>query len=71
MEKYINQLVNNLPYNLLIKLNYNEKEKIYLYAYNSKEVEERYLNIEKLKNLNIETEGERNIVKYSIKFIIF
>ena len=71
MEKYINQLVNNLPYNLLIKLNYNEKEKIYLYAYNSEDVEERYLNIEKLQNLNIETEGERNIVKYSIKFIIF
>ncbi len=57
MEKYINQLVKNLLYNLLIKLNYNEKEKIYLYAYNSEDVEERYLNIEKLKNLNIETEG--------------
>ena len=63
MEKYINQLVKNLLYNLLIKLNYNEKEKIYLYAYNSEDVEERYLNIEKLKNLNIETEGERDIVE--------
>ena len=69
MEKYINQLVNNLPYNLLIKLNYNEKEKIYLYAYNSEDVEERYLNIEKLKNLNIKV--KEILQKYSIKFIIF
>ena len=69
MEKYINQLVKNLLYNLLIKLNYNEKEKIYLYAYNSEDVEERYLNIEKLKNLNIKV--KEILQKNSIKFIIF
>jgi hypothetical protein len=69
MEKYINQLVKNLLYNLLIKLNYNEKEKIYLYAYNSEDVEERYLNIEKLKNLNIKV--KEILQKYLIKFIIF
>ncbi len=36
---------------------------------NSEEVEERYLNIEKLKNLNIKV--KEILQKYSIKFIIF
>ena len=36
---------------------------------NSEDVEERYLNIEKLKNLNIKV--KEIFHKYSIKFIIF
>ena len=36
---------------------------------NSEDIEERYLNIEKLKNLNIKV--KEIFQKYSIKFIIF
>ena len=36
---------------------------------NSEDIEERYLNIEKLKNLNIKV--KEILQKYLIKFIIF
>ena len=36
---------------------------------NSEDIEERYLNIEKLKNLNIKV--KEILQKYSIKYIIF
>ena len=37
MKEYIKDLINNLLYNLFKKLNYDDKEKIYLLAYNSKD----------------------------------
>jgi len=60
MKDYIND-ANNLLYNLLKKLNYDEKEKIYFLAYNSQDVEENFIPISKLCKLDIETEGERDV----------
>ena len=61
MRDYIKDLVNNLLYNLIKKLNYDEKEKIYFLGYNSEDIEEMFMPISKLCKLNIETEGERDI----------
>ena len=61
MKEYINDLTNNLLYNLFKRLNYEDKEKIYLLGYNSEDVEEMFMPISKLCKLNIEAEGERDI----------
>ena len=61
MKNFIKDLVNNLLYNLLKKLNYDEKEKIYLLGYNTEDVEEMFMPISKLCKVDIETEGERDI----------
>ena len=60
MKNYMKDLI-NLLYNLLKKLNFKEKEKIYFLGYNSEDVEENYIPISKLSKLDIETEGERDI----------
>ena len=61
MKNFIKDLVNNLLHNLLKKLNYDEKEKIYLLGYNTEDVEEMFMPISKLCKADIETEGERDI----------
>ena len=61
MKEYNNDLINNLLYNLFKRLNYEDKEKIYLLGYNSEDVEEMFMPISKLSKLKIETEGERDI----------
>ena len=60
MKNYMKDLI-NLLYNLLKKLNFKEKEKIYFLGYNSEDIEENFIPISKLSKLDIETEGERDI----------
>ena len=61
MEKYIDPLLNNLLYNSLKKLGYNDKEKIHLLSFNSEDIDERHFQFCKLEKIKIFTEGKRTL----------
>ena len=61
MENYIDPLINNLCYNSLKKLGYNDKEKIHLFCFNSEDIDERHIQLNRLLKIKILAEGEREI----------
>ncbi len=61
MENYIDPLINNLCYNSLKKLGYNEKEKVHLFCFNSEDIDERHIQFYKLSTIKIIAEGKREI----------
>ena len=57
----INNLIQNIIYNVCLKLGFNEKDKIRIFGFNSKDVDECNIQIRKLPNHEISCEGERKL----------
>ena len=61
MKNNINNLIQNIIYNICLKLGFNEKDKIRIFGFNSKGGDENNIQIKKLPNHEISCEGKREL----------